>query len=366
VGCGATSKAHKLQIVCFTGRNLTNFNSTIFIFIRGDLVKDNKDVKRILIFNIISIILCFIMLMGTTLAWFHVKVESDYSEIKASSIVIDISNSDTKAKAKKSAAIKLKDASWKPGESYTLSEVCIENKGDIDVQYKVYINSSSENAELLNYIDFTVNDVAVDKLTPQKLAVDASDKLVIAGSVKADASIENCNGKKIDEIELMVVATQDNEDATTSLDVKEWKNRLAAGGSLVLTRDISGKDYSETANITKDTVLTLAGHKITSPIEVKYGKKLTITNGITSSDVGKVKGDIYVSKGTLTIDSGKYYGTISKSEGEDSTITITGGTFIDFDPSEYVPEEGYEVQTKVSKDKKKTYYKVVAVEEGVE
>jgi hypothetical protein len=146
----------------------------------------------------------------------------------------------------------------------------------------------------------------------------------------------------------------------------EWKEQLAGGGTVVLTGNIAGKEYSSTAEITKDTILTLAGNKITSPIEINADANLTITNGITNSKVGKVKGDIYVSKGTLTIEGGKYYGKITKSKGKDSTITITGGTFVDFDPTEYVPEEGYEVEKKISEKNEKTYYKVVTVERGLD
>lgn len=117
-----------------------------------------KSTKRALVTSIISMFLCFAMLLGTTFAWFTDSVSSDGNVIKSGTL--DVEMFWAKGTEEPTAA-NWKDASkgaifdynrWEPG--YTVARhIKIENRGTLSFDYKLAIIPHGEVSKLADVID---------------------------------------------------------------------------------------------------------------------------------------------------------------------------------------------------------------------
>ena len=167
------------------------------------------------------------------------------------------------------------------------------------------------------------------------------------------------------------------------------KEAIAEGGDVTLEGNIS--DIKESIDVTKDTILDMAGKEIEGTVDTKGRVSLfqVENSSLTIKGQGEIKVDAYcinvgassrdvsgtvviedgkfetqsasavqVEKGNLTITGGEFKTTYSEptylinvldKERENCKVTITGGKFYQFDPSKvnegettsFVPE-GYE------------------------
>ena len=194
---------------------------------------NQKATKRALLTSVMALVMCVVMLVGTTFAWFTDTASTGVNKIQAGNLDIELEmqvteNGETKwVKAegetlqfKKAAGHESEEVLWEPGCRYELPELRIVNKGNLALKYKVIINGIKGDAKLNEAIDWTITPgTATDGSNVVKLesapadyeyaltAKDAANTLTISGTMKKEAGNEY-QGLSIDGIGITVVATQ--------------------------------------------------------------------------------------------------------------------------------------------------------------
>ena len=199
-------------------------------------MNNKRATKRALLTSVMALVMCVVMLVGTTFAWFTDTASTGVNKIQAGNLDIELEmqvteNGETKwVKAegetlqfKKAAGHESEEVLWEPGCRYELPALRIVNKGNLALKYKITVNGVTGDAKLLEAIDFTAkmgtNDaISLDSLegailpsgaaqTTAGEAVGATDPITIKGVMKTTAGNEY-QGLSIDGIGITVVATQ--------------------------------------------------------------------------------------------------------------------------------------------------------------
>ena len=202
-------------------------------------MNNKRATKRALLTSVMALVMCVVMLVGTTFAWFTDTASTGVNKIQAGNLDIELQYA-TAWDGTTGAPTAWADAEgqtltfktqdnraadkilWEPGCRYELPELRIVNKGNLALKYKITVNGVTGDAKLLKAIDFTAkmgtNEIALDSLngailpsgaapTPAGEAVGATDPITIKGVMKTTAGNEY-QGLSIDGIGITVVATQ--------------------------------------------------------------------------------------------------------------------------------------------------------------
>ena len=196
-------------------------------------MNNKKATKRALLTSIMALVMCVVMLVGTTFAWFTDTASTAVNKIQAGNLDIELEMKNAsggwdKAEGKTlyflqkqgDQKVQSADILWEPGCTYELPELRIVNKGNLALKYKVIINGIEGDAKLNEAIDWTITPgTATDGSNVVKLesapagyeyaltAKDAANTLTISGTMKKEAGNEY-QGLSIDGIGITVVATQ--------------------------------------------------------------------------------------------------------------------------------------------------------------
>ena len=195
-------------------------------------MNNKRATKRALLTSVMALVMCVVMLVGTTFAWFTDTASTGVNKIQAGNLDIELQMKDNdgnwvKAEGK-TLTFKTKDNRaadkilWEPGCTYELPELRIVNKGNLALKYKITVNGVTGDAKLLKAIDFTAKmggtEIALDSLNDAILpsgatptlageAVGETAPITIKGVMKTTAGNEY-QGLSIDGIGITVVATQ--------------------------------------------------------------------------------------------------------------------------------------------------------------
>lgn len=171
-----------------------------------------KATKRALLTSVMALVMCVVMLVGTTFAWFTDTASTAVNKIQAGNLDIKLLAEDgvtslegATLKWQKAAGAEDKDILWEPGCRYKLQPIIIKNAGNLALKYKVAITGIKGDAKLNEAIEWTINGVSLDEEKP--LLAGESAKLMIEGHMKEEAGNEY-QGLSIDGIGITVYATQ--------------------------------------------------------------------------------------------------------------------------------------------------------------
>ena len=183
---------------------------------------NQKATKRALLTSVMALVMCVVMLVGTTFAWFTDTASTAVNKIQAGTLNVDIVDKNGNSLDGKSLSFKdvhnNTDILWEPGATFNLDSFKIVNKGNLAFKYKVIISGVNGSAKLLEAIDFTINGqpladwdgillpVGKDKIKDTEV-VGETDFITISGTMKKEAGNEY-QGLSIDGIGITVVATQ--------------------------------------------------------------------------------------------------------------------------------------------------------------
>jgi predicted ribosomally synthesized peptide with SipW-like signal peptide len=193
-------------------------------------MNNKRATKRALLTSVMALVMCVVMLVGTTFAWFTDTASTGVNKIQAGNLDIELQmkegNSWVPAEGKtlqfkKAAGHESEEVLWEPGCRYELPELRIVNKGNLALKYKIQITGIQGDAKLNKAIDWTItHSNESDKLTDDingfeykmlpKAAGEAdypSQTFTIKGTMKKEAGNEY-QGLSIDGIGITVVATQ--------------------------------------------------------------------------------------------------------------------------------------------------------------
>ena len=171
-----------------------------------------KATKRALLTSVMALVMCVVMLVGTTFAWFTDTASTAVNKIQAGNLDIKLLAEDGETSLEgatlewqKAAGAEDGDILWEPGCRYKLQPIIIKNAGTLALKYKIVISGIDGDAKLNEAIDWTINGVSLDEEKP--LLAGAFATLTIEGHMKEEAGNEY-QGLSIDGIGITVYATQ--------------------------------------------------------------------------------------------------------------------------------------------------------------
>ena len=195
-------------------------------------MNSHKQTKRALLTSVMALVMCVVMLLGTTFAWFTDTASTAVNKIQSGKLDVALEMStdgvNWESAEGKTLTFKTKDNRaadkilWEPGCTYELPQLRVVNNGNLALKYKITVNGVTGDAKLLEAIDFKAKmgttEIALDSLkgailpsgaapTPAGEAVGTTEPITIKGVMKTTAGNEY-QGLSIDGIGITVVATQ--------------------------------------------------------------------------------------------------------------------------------------------------------------
>ena len=389
-------------------------------------MNNKRATKRALLTSVTALVMCVVMLAGTTFAWFTDTASTGVNKIQAGNLDVALEYAiewDTEGKVTKwenaeGKTLQFKKAAgapadeqvlWEPGCTYELPELRVVNKGNLALKYIIKVTGIETNHEVVpgepnlkDVIDWTIkygtnkvedNTGDIPVVTGYSLNPGASDVVTIKGEMDKNAGNEY-QGLSIDGVSVTVYATQmtaefdsfDNEydkDAAYkgSQEFTSGTYTLNKGG-VALATDARPVAVFATGS---DTNVTITGGYYDGGSGGEYniavwangGANVTIKDGtftVGADKNGDANSVIYSTGGNIVIEGGFFYTNynsngfyyvLNQQNGNPGTITVKGGTFVNYDPSKgddnlggnFVPA-GYSVisETKANGD---TWYTVV-------
>ena len=203
---------------------------------------NQKATKRALLTSVMALVMCVVMLVGTTFAWFTDTASTGVNKIVAGNLKVDIvdKNGTSVAKGDTKRALNFVSADnvtqgeailWEPNCTYLTEGFQIKNDGNLALKWKVEINKdrvtnsvvgseATPSKSLLDVIDFSIvdasgNTVDIDNFTGHIRPADGSDANTgLSGVYKIKAHMDANAGNDyqnltLEGITITVYATQD-------------------------------------------------------------------------------------------------------------------------------------------------------------
>ena len=333
-------------------------------------MNESMKTKKALRGSLFALFLCIVLLIGTTFAWFTDTASTGVNKIQSGKLKVGLQYKDTDGKwqdATKTTLdfVKAKDAKdeailWEPGCTYELPQIKVVNEGNLALKYVIKVTGIQGDAKLNEVIDWTVDGNALD--TDQKLLANKeSDPMTIKGHMQESAGNEY-QDLSIDGITITVYATQDtveNDSFDNQYDKDaQYAETIAGGkaftGTETINTGIIAKDPNAIAvkAIGADADVTITGGTFDGGsggnnicVAAANGATVTIKGGtftVGGDADGYGNSVIYSQGGNIVIEGGffqtdyhynGYYYVLNQSNGNPGTITVKGGTFVNYDPS---------------------------------
>lgn len=122
---------------------------------------NSKNTKRALLASVLSVVLCFAMLVGSTFAWFTDSASTGVNKIVAGNLAIDLVDESGNSLEGKTLGWVAYDGReqeailWEPGCTYNMESFYIKNNGNLNLKFKFSVSGIQGDAKLLEAIDFT-------------------------------------------------------------------------------------------------------------------------------------------------------------------------------------------------------------------
>lgn len=368
---------------------------------------NSKTTKRALVSSVLAVFLCVAMLIGTTFAWFTDTASTGINKIQAGNldVALEMKTATGWVNAEgKTLNFINKDGNtdilWEPGAKFTLPAVKIVNNGNLALKYKVVVTAIAGDDKLAEVLDVFYTDTARNinnkKVGTLKEILASTDTDGFAhGNLEAGQATGEITlslqmmtkagnayqGLSIEGLAITVLATQDtvesdsfnnlyDENAEYNTADVNTTAKLITSGELTIHEDLS-IDSTKTGGNSDVIRVTGGNHTITGGSYVASGTKsnsaLRVDGGTVTIEGGsfEVKEDnncIYAAGGNIIIKGGEFksekeydnhYWVLNIKDNSGSVITVMGGKFYKFDPSnartgdgEIVIADGYHVENK--------------------
>lgn len=329
---------------------------------------NSKQTKKALLMSVLSIAICFAMLIGTTFAWFTDSVTSGNNRIAAGNLEVDllmykdgaytsIANENGDIFKAAGVAKNASDTLWEPGKTQ-VAYLAIENKGSLDLKYKVALEVTGVTKnlnEVMQYVitpDAEQGDIKDWDGTNAKTAslglqtvsngegqLKAKEKHYFALSVHMMESAGNTYQGGTIDFDLTVLATQlasEFDSFDNQYDVKaDYDGEISNAASLA-SAFANGGAYKVISDIVLDSTakvpagvtvdLDLGENNLTGSVEVSNSAALTLANGSVKNTNSAVSG-IQNNGGTLILNDVNITSARHALRVEGGKVTINGGVY---------------------------------------
>ena len=151
---------------------------------------NQKATKRALLTSVMALVMCVVMLVGTTFAWFTDTASTAVNKIVAGNLDVDIVGENGVSLDGKTLSFVNKDNQsnilWEPGATFFTQGFKIANKGNLALKYKVVVSGTTGDAKLLEAIEF---DVVTAKTTGADVVVSFDEEANLLPGATAPADV---------------------------------------------------------------------------------------------------------------------------------------------------------------------------------
>ena len=267
-------------------------------------MNSHRQTKRALLTSVMALVMCVVMLLGTTFAWFTDTARTSVNKIEAGNLDVVLEMEDSASPTgwkdaegetlefKKAAAAPVGEkVLWEPGCTYELPKLRVVNNGNLNLKYKIEITGIKGSAKLNDVIDWTMKldgiDFAIGSehvLNAATAGNESADILTISGHMRETAGNTYMN-EKIEGITITLTATQATGEYDSS------KNTYDENA----TYPVVAKNQAEVNNaITNTTEKNVT-------IAVPAGQITTLDNGI-ANEGSKSRNVTFIGDGSQTVD----------------------------------------------------------------
>ena len=218
---------------------------------------NQKATKRALLTSVMALVMCVVMLVGTTFAWFTDTASTGVNKIQAGNLKVDIIGAGSEnhvsmlsfTKAGVTDAEAGAEILWEPGCRYVTEDFRIANKGNLALKWKAQVNKGATaanegNFDLLDVIDFYLvkgtgesqTETPLNEFTGNLKKTETSDVYYIKGVMQTTAG-NDYQGLTLNGITITVYATQDtvendsfNNQYDADAGTDEFKQGVTIGG----------------------------------------------------------------------------------------------------------------------------------------
>lgn len=346
--------------------------------------------KRALLLSVLALMLCAAMLIGTTYAWFTDTATAGVNRIQSGTLNVVLEMKDNGGKWVSAEGKTLQflvderipaegtQILWEPDSRYELPLLRVRNDGNLAFKYTIVITGIGGDAKLNNVIDWSIEarsegetefgrrktiNANFSGFEGALIPGQAADEIRISGWMHADAGSEY-QGLSIENISIAVYATQYTYEKD-SIDEQYDKDAAYKGsqeftsgkhvldkGGMALATDKLPVAVLATGN---DTEVTITGGRYDGGSKGDFNVAVWADNGATviikdgyftvgADKNGDANSVIYTTGGNIVIEggffradygdnyTGRYY-VLNQNNGNPGTITVKGGTFVNFNPA---------------------------------
>ena len=340
-------------------------------------MNNKRATKRALLTSVMALVMCVVMLVGTTFAWFTDTASTGVNKIQAGNldVALEMKDGDNWVSAEgktlqfKTADSRTDNILWEPGCTYELPQLRVVNKGNLALKYMIKITGIKGDAKLNEVIKWTITDsatnadivtAATDTTPAEYKLLNANDAhtLTIMGEMDKNAGNEY-QGLSIDGISITVYATQYTYEKDSIND--QYDANAAYKGSQEFTSGTYTLNKGGVALNPNDVAVLVsgAGTDVTITggyydggeggdnrcVQVNTGATVTIKDGTftVGGDANRIGNSVILCNGgTVVIEGGffytdyafrNFYYVLNQQNGNPGNITVKGGTFVNYDPS---------------------------------
>ena len=277
---------------------------------------NQKATKRALLTSVMALVMCVVMLVGTTFAWFTDTASTGVNKITSGNLHVEIQNGAGQkienlewVKENGDVIANQEGILWEPGCTYLLTPFKIVNTGNLALKYKIVITGLDGDSPLLDVIKFTYKINGVESLLDEeghltaKGTPGASTEMITVSAHMDEAAGNDYMGKTLTGIKFTVYATQDTVE-----------------------NDSFGKDYDENATypvvVTPDTAASVDYSKSNAVYQFAAG-----TYSGLSFNVGKNSDVVFEAADGAVFDNvtiGYKVNRYNETDKSKSTMTIRG------------------------------------------
>ena len=330
-------------------------------------MNNKKATKRALLTSIMALVMCVVMLVGTTFAWFTDTASTGVNKIQAGNLDVELEykNSDTAVftKADKNTEVFKDGALWEPGHvEYVVLKV--SNAGNLALKYKLGINIASETGstnvlgnefKLSDHIKFGVVDEDLSGKTRDEMVAAVTDgKLIKGGYTSVETPLyptgtEDKDTEKTVTLVVWMPTTVGNEAnhktgaaaPTIDLGISVAATQYTYEKDSIDDQYDKGAEYPIVAIDTLQELINNAAEPVSAKLEGNIAGSLTVPQGkdvtLDLNGFTLTGGDSHaiLNRGTLCIkdssDNGKIVAskanTSALRNGDNAVCVIDGGTF---------------------------------------
>ena len=286
---------------------------------------NQKATKRALLTSVMALVMCVVMLVGTTFAWFTDTASTGVNKIVSGNLKVDIIGAESDSHIEKLNFTKAAGAPdgeqllWEPGCRYVTEGFRIANKGNLALKWKAQVNTGTTaanegNFDLLDVIDFYLvkgtgesqTETPLNEFTGNLKKTEISDVYYIKGVMQTTAG-NDYQGLTLDGITITVYATQlasefdsfnNTYDENAEYPIDTWNGDTATADDLkTATDDTNNVVTVDSGKLLAALAKAVNGGEAYEGYTIKLTKDLDL-NGIEWTPIG-TKGTSNVFKGTF-------------------------------------------------------------------